>query len=94
MLDKILVLIALIGLYAFCGVVVGFVAEPDLIVVTVLMLALATHDFWITVFKNNKETELETGGSLEARPTGVSGKPLETAKELEADLEKSTRSRK
>lgn len=76
MLDKILVLIAMIGLVMFCGVVVGFVAEPDLIVVTVLMLALAAHDFWITVFKNNGTPKLDTSGSLEASPTGVSGKPV------------------
>lgn len=75
MLDKILVLISMIGLFAFCGVVVAFVAEPDLVVVTLLMLALASHDFWITVFKNNGGPKLDTSGSLEASPTGVSGKP-------------------
>lgn len=76
MLEKTLVLIAMIALVVFCGVVVGFVAEPDLIIVTALMLALASHDFWITVFKPNGGSKLDKSGSLEASPTGVSGKPV------------------
>lgn len=72
MLDKILVLISLLGLVAFLGVVLGFVAEPDLVIVTSLMVALAMHDFWISVFKPRETEDLP----LEALPTGVSGKPL------------------
>lgn len=90
MADKILVAIALIGLYAFCGVVLGFVAEPDLVIITVMMLALASHDFWISVFKKAQPTSLEPGGELDERYTGVSGKPLDTAKELERDMEDSS----
>jgi hypothetical protein len=75
MLEKVLVSISLLALYVFCGVVLGFVAEPDLLVVTVLMLALATHDFWISVFKKKDGIKLDSGGTLESLPTGVSGKP-------------------
>ncbi len=94
MFEKIIVLVSMVALIAFCGVVVGYVAEPDLVIITALMLALASHDFWISVFKTDGKPELDTSGSLEASPTGISGKPLETAKELEADLEKSTSTKK
>jgi hypothetical protein len=80
MLDKILVFISLIALIAFCGVVVGFVAEPDLIIVTALILALASHDFWITVFRKQEPSKLDVTTHLEALPTGVSGKPAESGK--------------
>lgn len=93
MLEKIIVFVSMIALIAFCGVVVGYVAEPDLIIITTLMLALASHDFWVSVFKSDGALKLDTSGSLEASPTGVSGKPLDTAKELEADLEKSARAK-
>ncbi len=76
MLDKILVLVAMAGLVAFLGVVIGFVAEPDLIVVTTLIVALAMHDFWLSVFKPGADTSKTEDMPLEALPTGVSGKPL------------------
>lgn len=76
MLDKFLVLISLVALIAFLGVVIGFVAEPDLIIVTCLIIALATHDFWISVFKPGADTSKVENLPLEALPTGVSGKPL------------------
>ena len=76
MLDKILVLVAMVALVAFLGVVIGFVAEPDLIIVTTLIVALAMHDFWISVFKPGADTSKTEDMPLEALPTGVSGKPL------------------
>ena len=42
-------------LIAFLGVVIGFVAEPDLVIVTTLMVALASHDFWISIFKRQNK---------------------------------------
>lgn len=90
MMDKIIVFIAMVALVAFCGVVVGFVAEPDLVIVVALVLALASHDFWISVFRKEQPSTLEAGGELKERYTAVSGKPLETAKELERDAERST----
>ncbi|MEM8743258.1 MAG: hypothetical protein AAGF14_01340 [Pseudomonadota bacterium] len=83
MLDKILVLISMAALVAFLGVVLGFVAEPDLIIVTCLIVALAMHDFWISVFKPGADTSKVEDLPLEALPTGVSGKPLPGQKEPE-----------
>ena len=57
------------------SIVAATVAEPDLIIVTSLMLALASHDFYISVFRDQKGPALDTGPSLESLPTGVSGKP-------------------
>jgi hypothetical protein len=77
MLDKVLVLIAILGLTAFCGIVVYSVAVPDLTVTIVLILFIAYHDFWISVFRPKagaEEPVMQAG--LEARPTAVSGKPL------------------
>ena len=77
MLDKILVFIAMAALIAFLGVVIGFVAEPDLVIVTTLMIALASHDFWISVFKRkNGDKPAMSKIPLESLPTGVSGKPV------------------
>lgn len=82
MLDKILVAIALAALVAFLGVVLGFVAEPELIIVTSLMVALALHDFWISVFRPRAHSEPPPPTvPLEARPTGVSGKPASRKKQ-------------
>lgn len=81
MIDKILVFISMVGLIAFLGVVLGFVAEPDLIIVTCLMIALALYDFWISVFKPVEEHEPPPPAvPLEALPTGVSGKPAKRRK--------------
>lgn len=84
MLDRILVLISLGGLVAFCAVIIRFVPEPDLTITIVLMLALATHDFWITVFRPRQPSRLEPGGKLESAPTGVSGKPVAPAETRKA----------
>lgn len=88
MVDKILVFISMVALIVFCGVVVGFVAEPDLVIVTCLILALASHDFWISVFKVKEPSKLDTDSNLEAAPSAVSGKPLTSGKKT-ADKKKS-----
>ncbi|MCG8354258.1 MAG: hypothetical protein MI920_01680 [Kiloniellales bacterium] len=49
MADKILAIFSLGGLVAFMGVVVWFINEPDLWIVTLLVLAMAAYDFWITL---------------------------------------------
>ncbi len=91
MLDKILVLISMLSLIAFLGVVIGFVAEPDLVIVTTLMVALAGHDFWISVFKRENGARPATSDiPLEALPTGVSGKPP-TRKKRSPAKKKTTR---
>ena len=50
-LDRFLVLVGLLGLIVFCGVVMYYVAEPDLILVFVICLSIAIWDFWISVFR-------------------------------------------
>lgn len=81
MLDKILVAISMLAVIAFLGVVLGFVAEPDLIIATALVIALALHDFWISVFRPRESTSTAKSDiPLEALPTGVSGKPARRKK--------------
>lgn len=76
MIDKILIVISLLALVAFCGVVVTFVAEPDLAITVLLILFIASHDFWISVFrKQDGDPELEET-PLESRPHGVAGRAL------------------
>lgn len=94
MIDKILVTLSLLALYLFCGVVLYFVAVPDLVIITVLMLALATNDFWISVFRRRQPVGMVPHDELEERFTAVSGKPLDTAKELEEDVERSAAPKK
>jgi hypothetical protein len=84
MQSKILVFIAMTALIAFLGVVVAFVAEPDLVIVTTLMVALASHDFWISVFKGNGAKPAMSTIPLESLPTGVSGKPVSRKKKAPA----------
>jgi hypothetical protein len=91
MLDKILVLGSFLGLIGFLSVVIIFVAEPDLIIVITLMVALAMHDFWISVFKP-REVSAEEHVPLEALPTGVSGKPA-TKKKARTSRKKSSTTR-
>lgn len=87
-MDKILVGVSMVGLVVFLSVVLGFVAEPDLIVVTSLIVALALHDFWISVFSSKAAAPKTENLPLESLPTGVSGKPLPPKK---ATKKKSTR---
>jgi hypothetical protein len=45
-MDRILGVLALAGFLAFLGVLIGFVPEPDLIVVCIVVASLAAWDFW------------------------------------------------
>lgn len=53
MMDKIFAAISLITLIAFVGVVVGFVREVDLAIVIVVVVLMATYDFWKTLWGGN-----------------------------------------
>lgn len=53
MMDKIFAAISLIMLFAFVGVVVGFVAEWDLALVIIVVLLMASYDFWKTLRGGN-----------------------------------------
>lgn len=43
MLDKIFAIVSMAGVVAFMGVVTVFVMEPDLWIVTILVLGIAIH---------------------------------------------------
>lgn len=51
MIDKVLAAVSLAGLIAFMGIIVWFVPEPDLTIVTILVLAMAFRDFYYAVFR-------------------------------------------
>lgn len=53
-MDKTLALIALACLVAFMGVMLSFVVEPDLIIVTVIVLVMAMYDFWRQLYREKK----------------------------------------
>ncbi len=54
MTDKIIAVASLLGLIAFMGVVVWFVNEPDLWIVVIVVLVMASYDFWVSLWKSNK----------------------------------------
>ena len=51
MVDKVLGVAAILALIGFMGVLVIFVPDLDLILVTVVVTAMAAYDFYITLFK-------------------------------------------
>jgi len=53
--DKILALVALLGLIIFNSVILIWVAEPDLIILVSIGLILAAYDFWCSVFRRSRE---------------------------------------
>ena len=60
MLDKVFAAISMLGVVAFMGVVIIGVWEPDLWIVTILILGIAILFFW---------EEIKAGGShLENKP--------------------------
>ena len=50
MMDKVFAAISLVMLFGFVGVVIGFVAEVDLAIVVIVVLLMATYDFWKTLW--------------------------------------------
>ena len=53
-MDKFLAALALAVLIGFIGILLWFVAKPNLIVITVLVLCLAVYDFWRQMFRDSK----------------------------------------
>lgn len=53
MMDKFLGFAAMAMLIGFMGIIVGFVPSVDLIIVTVVVVALAGYDFYYMLFKKN-----------------------------------------
>ena len=53
MMDKVFAALSLIMLTAFVGVVVGFVREVDLAIVILVVVLMASYDFWKTLRNGN-----------------------------------------
>ena len=53
-MTKIIALLALACLVAFTGIVLAFVSEPDLIIITVVVLMMAAYDFYLQIFRAPK----------------------------------------
>lgn len=53
MLDRVLAVLSILGLVGFMGIVTVFVNEPDLWIVALVVLAMATFDFWRTLRAKN-----------------------------------------
>ena len=51
MFEKVLAVIALLTLAAFVGVVVWFVPELDLAIVSIVVLGMAAFDFYLMTFR-------------------------------------------
>jgi uncharacterized protein YqgC (DUF456 family) len=62
MIDRALAIVSLAGLAAFLAVVVIYVPDVDLAIVTLLVLALAAYDFFASAFRNKR-----SGGSQDGR---------------------------
>ncbi len=57
MMDKIFAAVSLIMLFGFVGVVIGFVAEVDLAIVVIIVLLMASYDFWKTLWRGNGKSD-------------------------------------
>lgn len=54
-MDKIIAAVALAVLLGFIGILLWFVAKPNLIIITVLVLCLALYDFWQQLYRARKD---------------------------------------
>ncbi len=50
MSDKVVAIFALLVFIGFLGILVIWVPEPDLVVVTVVVVAMAIYEFWRSLF--------------------------------------------
>ena len=57
MLDKVLAIVAILTLFAFVGVVVWFVPEPDLMIITVIVLVMPVFDFYLMTFRKKNSDD-------------------------------------
>lgn len=54
MIDRVLAALSLAALLAFIGVIVLYVPDADLVIVSAAVLALAAYDFYVTAFRNRR----------------------------------------
>ena len=52
MIDKVLAVISVACLIGFMGIIIWFVPDPDLVIVTIAVLAMALYDFYREAFRN------------------------------------------
>ena len=57
MLDKVLATISILSLIVSVGVVVWFVPEPDLMIITIIVLAMAVFDFYLLTFRQKNSDD-------------------------------------
>lgn len=55
--DRIIIILSLASLIGFCGVVMYYVAEPDLIIIMGICLGIAVYDFWVSVFAKKPDAK-------------------------------------
>jgi len=55
LIDKVIALLALLGLIAFNSVILIWVATPDLIILISVALFIAAYDFWDSLFSKSRE---------------------------------------
>ena len=58
MLDKFLAAVSILALISFMSIVVVWVNEPDLWIITVAVLAMAVYDFVTTTRKNEEKNKV------------------------------------
>ena len=54
-MERLIAVIALACLVGFMAIVLGFVTEPDLIVITIIVLVMAGYDFYLQLFRKPKD---------------------------------------
>ncbi len=47
--DRIIAPVAMVSLIVFMGVLVGYVREPDLAIIVIVVLGFGVYDFWRTL---------------------------------------------
>ncbi len=57
MLDKVLTIVAILTLFAFVSTVVWYVPEPDLTIITVIVLVMAVFDFYLLTFRKKNSDD-------------------------------------
>ncbi len=66
MLDRIFAIIGFLALIAFMGVVTMFVMEPDLWIVTIVVLCIGIAFVWRDLKAGDNQREREKGGGSES----------------------------
>ncbi|MCZ6606965.1 MAG: hypothetical protein O7A64_04775 [Alphaproteobacteria bacterium] len=61
MLDKIFAAIGMLGVIAFMGVVTAFVMEPDLWIITIIILGVAVSFLWRDLRAGPSHVEGDSG---------------------------------